>query len=121
MQFGPGWEWLGRSWIVLAAGLGLFVAERCVNRIRVRPLASREGIRTLAVISVWVGVLVAILTIGLPRLMVLIHNYGADVSTPLAKLAYALGPGSAVGLLTGGLRGDRLHGRGRAEQRRGPR
>ncbi len=90
-QFGPGWEWLGRSWIVLAAGLGLFVAERCVNRIRVRPLASREGIRTLAVISVWVGVVVAILTIGLPRLMVLIHNYGADVSTPLSKLAYALG------------------------------
>ena len=90
-RFGPGWEWLGWSWVVLAAGLGLFVAERCVNRIRVKPLAAREPIRTLAVITVWVGAAVVALTIGLPRLMVLIHNYGADVSTPLAKLAYALG------------------------------
>ena len=90
-RFGPGWEWLGWSWMVLVAGLALFVAERCVNRIRIRPLAAREPVRTLAVIAVWIGAAVAALTIGLPRLMVLIHNYGADVSTPLAKLAYTLG------------------------------
>ncbi len=90
-DFGPGWEWLSWSWLVLVAGLALFVAERVVNRIRFKPLGVREGIRTLSVITVWVGAAVAVLTIGLPRLMVAIHNYGADNSTSLAKLAYALG------------------------------
>ena len=91
VRFGRGWEWLGWSWAVLAVGIALFAGERCVSRIRRRPLPRRETIRTLAVVIVWIGAVVTAVLLGLPRLMVLIHDYGADHSTAAAKLAYALG------------------------------
>lgn len=95
--YGGSWAWVGYAWAVPTLELALFGTERCVGRLRAKPSALADGVRALSVALVWSGLALAVLLLGLPLLLVAIHNYTASHSGGWAAFAYALGlvPASA--------------------------
>ena len=94
------WAWLGYFWAFPVVGVALFVLERFTMRLVTLPVTIREGLRTLAVAMLWVGVALWALVTGLPRLMAAIHNYAATSDSVWAGLIHAVGlvPDEVCGL-----------------------
>ena len=100
MTYQGAWAWLGYFWVFPVVGVALFVLERFTMRLVTLPVTIREGLRTLAVAMLWVGVALWALVVGLPKLMATIHNYAVTSDSVWAGLIHAVGlvPDEACGL-----------------------
>ena len=85
------WALLDRVWVLPLVGVGLFVLERIVNRVRTLPAPIREAWRTAAVVALWSGLVLVTLLLGLPWLMATIHNSEFFGRGTLGELMRAVG------------------------------
>lgn len=91
------WAWAGWSWLVLAAGVGLFVVAKVVDRaVSWLDVAGRERVRTVIARLVVGGLLALVVTHGLPWLLVGLRALAdsdstAPVTSALSGLVAAMG------------------------------
>lgn len=92
------WAWAGQSWVVLVVGVGLFVLAKTLDRFSpFFDVVGRERVRTFVARTVLVGVGLVVALLGLPLLLVALHDFaaadhGGDTLTgALASLLTVLG------------------------------
>lgn len=86
-----GWAGLGQVWLLPVGGVAIFAVERVGSRLRTPPVAVREFLRSAAVGLVWVGIALTALLLGLPQLMVWLHDTAAVSGQAWARLASVAG------------------------------
>lgn len=97
------WAWVGSSWVVLAAGVGLFVVAKTVDRIApVFDVTGRERVRTVMARTVLVGLALVVALLVLPALLVALYDFATSdhddgsMSGAVAGLLTVLGFSEAV-------------------------
>ncbi len=90
------WSWAGRVWLVLLAGLLVFVLMKVADYVVTLPRSWRNTLLRTSTRVLAVGFAATLLLQGVPWLLEHLQRWATSSGSPLAELAYRLGlvPGS---------------------------